>query len=47
MPQFIPFTLQLQWNSAVLLIGLTVIGLACFVLPLLAKLFMARTHVSI
>lgn len=42
-----PATLSLQWNSTALIIGLTVIGLACYVLPLLARLMMARTHISI
>jgi hypothetical protein len=47
MPQFEPFTLEIQWNSAALIIGFTVIILACYILPLLARLMMARTHISV
>jgi hypothetical protein len=47
MPQMDNFLLELQFNSTVVLIALTIIGLAKFVLPLLARLLMARTHLSV
>lgn len=47
MPQLEPYTLALQWGSAWTLIAVSTVGLACYVLPQLSKLYTSRTQVTI
>lgn len=47
MPQMSPFTLELQLVSAILLLSIVVVALACYILPIIVRQLLARTYMSI
>lgn len=47
MPQMIPNTLELQWNSIALLMIVSLVIYSCYVLPLISRVLVARAHVIV
>ena len=47
MPQMSPYTLELQFVSLIVILGILVVGLAYYVIPGLVRHFIARTYLAV